>query len=307
MGYVINRWLCGMVLIVLIAAPRADAAETAMGMMLNFSPVYRYAHFRIETGDEPVPDPVTGAKKREPRDGFFIITPLNENEELIEAAHPDQPARWYLGWSFGSARAAARPSGALERGLSMIDIGANYQEFVFYPNGGNDFRRKAAVSVYLSIYETLYVVSAEPGSFISSLRATYLYEHRAAGKTIVVVPGAVGQPDTVTNRAVSFPTALGALIIHPGVIYEPSETAAFRLAFSPQYTFYNNLNQAVPWFDKERLRLEVWLHHFPVADRNFRLQAGVYSDRIVRGDTADGGTEMGVMLQLRRDIRTFDW
>lgn len=307
MGSVMRRWLCGMALLALFSAPRAEAAEPAAGVLLGVSPVYRYALFRLETGDEPVPRAKTGAEQSEPRDGFFVIAPLNENEELIENAHPDQPARWYLGYTVGSARASTRQSGALEKGLSMFDIGANYQEFVFYPDGGSIPRRKAAISVYFSIYETLYVASGQSGSFISSLRATYLYEHRTAGKTGVVVPGIDGLPDTVTSAAASFPTAVGALILRPGVIYEPSETAAFRVAFAPQYTFYNNLNKGVPWLDKERLRLEWWLHYFPVADRGFRLQAGFYSDRIIRGDTADGGTELGVMFQLRRDIRAFDW
>lgn len=307
MGCVMRRWLCGMALLVFCAAPQAKAAEPAMGVLLGFSPVYRYALCRLETGEEPVPQAKTGAERTEPRDGFFIFAPLNENEEPIETAHPDQSARWYLGYTIGSARASTRPSGALEKGLSMIDIGANYQEFVFYPGDGSIARRKAAISVYLSIYETLYMISDRSGSFISSFRATYLYEHRAAGKTSVVVPGVDGLPDTVNSVVTAFPTAVGALILRPGVIFEPSETAEFRVAFSPQYTFYNNLNQGIPWFDKERLRLEGWIHYFPVADRSFRLQAGFYSDRIVRGDAADGGTELGVMFQLRRDIRSFDW
>lgn len=307
MGSVMRRWLCGMALLAICAAPRVDAAESAVGMLIGESSLYRYGHFRLETGDEPVPQGKTGAEQSKPRDGFFIIAPLNENEEPIETAHPDQPARWYLGYTVGTSRASIRKSGALEKGLSMIDIGANYQEFVFYPSGGSAAQRKAAISVYFSIYETLYVVSGQSGSFISSLRATYLYEHRTATKTSVVTPGANGLPDTVSSIAVSFPSAVAALIIHPGVIYEPSETAAFRIAFSPQYTFYNNLNQGNPWLDKERFRFETWLHYFPVADRGFRLQAGVYSDRIVRGEKSDGGTELGVMFQIRRDIRPFDW
>lgn len=307
MGSVMRRWLYGMAVIALFTAPNAEAVEPAVGMLLGISPVYRYALLRLETGTEPVPQAKTGAEQTEPRDGFFIIAPLNENEELIETAHPDQPARWYLGYTVGGARASTRQSGAREKGLSMFDIGANYQEFVFYPDGGSIPRREAAISVYFSIYETLYVASGQSGNFISSLRATYLYEHRTAGKTGVVVPGADGLPDTVTSVVTSFPTAVGALILRPGIIYEPAETAAFRVAFSPQYTFYNNLNHGNPWLDKERLRFEGWLHYFPVADRGFRLQAGIYSDRTVRGETIDGGTELGVMFQLRRDIRTFDW
>lgn len=308
MGSVMRRWLCGMAFLAICAAPPGvDAAESAVGMLLGGSPIYRYGQFRLETGDEPVPQAKTGAEQSKSRDGFFIIAPLNDNEELIENAHPDQPARWYLGYTVGTSRASKRQSGALEKGLSMIDIGANYQEFVFYPSGGSAAQRKAAISVYFSIYETLYVVSGQSGSFISSLRATYLYEHRAGGKTSMVTPGANGLPDTVNSMVISFPSAVAALIIHPGIIYEPSETAAFRAAFSPQYTFYNNLNQGNPWLDKERLRLEAWLHYFPVADRSFRLQAGMYSDRIVRGEKSDGGTELGVMFQIRRDIRPFDW
>lgn len=307
MWCVIGRWLCGMALLAAVAAPRAEAAEPAVGALLGVSPVYRYAHVRLETGDEPAPRPKTGAGQSEPRDGFFVLVPLNENEEPVESAHPDQPARWYVGYTVGAARAAAGKSGTLERGLSMIDIGANYQEFVFFPDGGSVSRREPTLSIYLSIYETRYVAAAEAGTFIPSLRVTYLYEHRTAGKTGVVVPGTGGHPDTVNSIVTFFPTAIGALILRPAVIYEPSETAAYRFAFAPQYTFYNNLNQGNPWLDKERLRMEGWLHYFPVADHSFRVQAGLYSDRIVRGDTADQGTELGVMFQLRRDIRAFDW
>lgn len=303
----IRPWIHGMALLVLFAAPWAEAAEPAVGMLLGFSPLYRYALLRVETGKEPEPREKTGAEQYEPRDGFFIIAPLNDTEEPIENAHPDQPARWYLGCTFGGARAAIGPSGALEKGLSMIDIGLNYQEFVFYPNGGTVSERKPGVSVYLSIYESLSAASWRSGNLISSLRITYLYEHRTAGKAGVVVPGTGGNPDTVNSIAVSFPSVVGALIIHPAVIYEPSETAAFRFALAPQYTFYNNRNEGNPWLDKERLRLEGWLHYFPLADHRYRLQAGVYSDRIVRGDITNGGTELGVMFQLRRDIRTFDW
>ncbi len=307
MGSVMGRWLSGIALFAAIAVPRVDAAEPAMGVLLSVSPVYRYALIRLETGNEPMPQAKTGAEQSELRDGFFLIVPLNENEEPIETAHPDQPARWYLGYTFGKARAASRRPGEMEQGLSMIDFGVNYQEFVFYPGGGSASCRKAAISAYLSIYETSYATSGRSGSFISSLRATYLYEHRAAGKIGMVVPGAVGHPDTVNNIAVSFASAVGALIVHPAVIYEPSETAAFRFAFTPQYTFYNNQNKGNPFLDKERLRMEGWLHFFPVADHSIRVQAGVYSDRIVRGEVTDGGTELGVMFQFRRDIRPFDW
>ncbi len=307
MGSVMRRWLCGILFLAVFAALRAEGAEPTVGMLIGFSPVYRYALLRMETGDEPLPQAKTGAVQYKPRDGFFIIAPLNENEEPIDTAHPDQPVRWYLGYTVGSASAATLNSGALASGLSMIDIGANYQEFVYYPDGGSVSQRKAAISVYFSIYETLYVTSGQSGSFISSLRATYLYEHRTAAKTSVVVPGTAGNPDTVNSMVTSFPSAVGALIIHPAVIYEPFETAAYRFAFAPQYTFYNTLNHANPWMDKERLRLEGWLHYFPVADHSFRVQAGLYSDRIVRGETVDGGTELGVMFQLRRDIRPFDW
>lgn len=304
MWCVIGRWLGGMALLAAFAAPRAEAAEPAVGAVLGVSPVYRYAHVRLETGDEPAPQPKTGAGQSEPRDGFFIIAPLNEGEEPLESAHPDQPARWYVGYTVGAARAATGKSGTLERGLSLIDIGANYQEFVFFPNGGSVARREPTLSIYLSIHETRYVAAAEAGTFIPSLRVTYLYEHRVTGKAGAAAPGAGGAVNSAITAA---PTAIGALIIHPAVIYEPSETAAYRFAFAPQYTFYNNQNKGNPWLDKERLRMEGWIHYFPVAGHSFRVQAGLYSDRTVRGDTVDQGTEIGVMFQLRRDIRAFDW
>ncbi len=305
-----GRWsgrLCGVAIAAALCLPARAPAQTEAGAQLTAAPAYQQALFRLEGGRHPAPLARAGESVTEPRLGFFALAPLNESEEPALKAHPGQPNRWYVGVSFGAETATGRKSGPPVIAYSAVDLGFNYHEFIHYPNGGSAAERAPSLSVLFAINEVRYAEAQEGAELIPSLSATYLYEHRGAAPGGIVVAGSGSAPSTVDTRIIQGPTAIAALVLRPGVIYDPDKGGAVRFAFSPQYTLYSNKNEGSPIGDKERLRLEAWAHLFPFADRRFRLQAGFFTDRVVRGNSEDLPTEMGVLFQLRYDIRPYDY